>query len=194
MRTDIPGSYDKRGDAVPQIRSGRGQSARSEDMESSKEKFMRRALELAAECAALDEVPVGAVVVKDGEIIAESGNRKERDGNALRHAETVALSAAAEKVGNWWLEGCELFVTLEPCAMCAGAMINARIDRLYFGAYDEKAGAAGSKVNLFQKGLFNHTVEVEGGIMAEESAELLGKFFRAKREAARRARDCTESK
>lgn len=162
-------------------------------MEKSKEKFMKRALELAAECAELDEVPVGAVVVKDGEIVAESGNRKERDGNAVRHAEIVALSDAAERTGNWWLEGCELFVTLEPCAMCAGAMINARIAKLYFGAYDEKAGAAGSKVNLFEKGLFNHTVEVEGGIMEEESAELLGAFFRRKREEARKARDCAKS-
>ena len=116
------------------------------------EMFMNRALELAAECAAADEVPVGAVVVKDGHIIAEGGNFKERELNAVRHAEIVALERAAQAVGNWWLEDCDLYVTLEPCPMCAGAMINARIRRLVFGAYDPKTGAAGSKVDLFEKG------------------------------------------
>ena len=144
--------------------------------------FMARALEIAAECAERDEVPVGAVVVKNGEIIAEGGNRKESENNALRHAETVALSAAAEVVGNWWLENCDVYVTLEPCAMCAGAMINARIRSLYFGAYDEKTGAAGSRINLFEKGLFNHDIEVEGGHLREESARLLGEFFKKKRD------------
>ena len=145
------------------------------------EMFMNRALELAAECAAADEVPVGAVVVKDGHIIAEGGNFKERELNAVRHAEIVALERAAQAVGNWWLEDCDLYVTLEPCPMCAGAMINARIRRLVFGAYDPKTGAAGSKVDLFEKGLFNHDVEVTGGVLAERRAALLGDFFRKKR-------------
>lgn len=145
------------------------------------QKFMIRALELAKECASFDEVPVGAVVVKDGKIIAEGANFKERNNNAVCHAEIVALSAATAAVGNWWLENCDVYVTLEPCAMCAGAMINSRIRALYFGAYDEKTGACGSKVNLFEKGLFNHDVEVSGGHMKEECSALLSSFFKAKR-------------
>ena len=151
------------------------------------EKFMKRALQLAKECAAKDEVPVGAVVVNDGRIIAESGNLKERQGSAVCHAEIVALVKAAQAVGNWWLEGCEVYVTLEPCPMCAGAMINSRIDSLYFGAFDMKAGACGSKVDLLKEGLFNHTVNVSGGHMAEECAALLTEFFAAKRNAKRNA-------
>lgn len=145
------------------------------------QKFMIRALELAKECASFDEVPVGAVVVKDGKIIAEGANFKERNNNAVCHAEIVALSAATAAVDNWWLENCDVYVTLEPCAMCAGAMINSRIRALYFGAYDEKTGACGSKVNLFEKGLFNHDVEVSGGHMKEECSALLSSFFKAKR-------------
>ncbi len=148
------------------------------------QKFMERAIEIAKECAAADEVPVGAVVVKDGRAIAEGGNLKERQGNAVCHAEIVALSAAAKAVGNWWLEGCEVYVTLEPCPMCAGAMINARIDALYFGAYDKKAGACGSKVNLLEAGLFNHDIAVSGGHMQDECAALLGEFFAGKRKKA----------
>ena len=130
------------------------------------EKFMRRALELAAECAEADEVPVGAVVVKDGSIVAEGCNFKERENSAVRHAEIVALESAAKALGNWWLEDCDVYVTLEPCPMCAGAMINARVRRVVFGAYDPKTGAAGSRVDLFRKGLFNHDVEVTGGVPA----------------------------
>lgn len=145
------------------------------------EKYMLRAIELAKACAEQDEVPVGAVVVKSGSIIAESGNRKERDNDATHHAEMLALSSATEKENNWWLEDCDVYVTLEPCSMCAGAMINSRIRALYFGAYDEKTGACGSKVNLFEKGLFNHDVEVSGGYMKEECSALLSDFFKAKR-------------
>lgn len=146
-----------------------------------KTEFMRRAIELAKECALSDEVPVGAVVVKDGCVIAESGNRKERDGSAISHAEILALKKASEVVGNWWLEDCEVYVTLEPCAMCAMAMVHSRIKKLYFGAYDEKTGACGSKVNIFEKGLFNHDVEVEGGVLQEECGALLSSFFKNKR-------------
>ena len=143
--------------------------------------FMLRAMDLAKESASYDEVPVGVVIVKDGQIIAESGNRKERDNCAISHAEILALQKATEVVGNWWLEDCDVYVTLEPCAMCAMAMIHSRIRALYFGAYDEKTGAAGSRVNLFEKGLFNHDVEVEGGILKEECGALLSEFFRKKR-------------
>lgn len=145
------------------------------------EKFMTRAIELAKESASCDEVPVGAVVVKDGEIIAEGCNYKERSNNAVCHAEIVALSKATQAVGNWWLENCDVYVTLEPCPMCAGAMINSRIRALYFGAYDEKMGACGSKINLFEQGLFNHNVSVSGGYMQERCATLLSSFFKQKR-------------
>ena len=143
---------------------------------------MQRAIELAKECSQFDEVPIGAVVVKDGKIIAESGNRKERDNCAISHAEILAIQKATEVVGNWWLEDCDMYVTLEPCAMCAMAMINSRIRNLYFGAYDEKTGACGSKVNIFEKDLFNHNIEVQGGLLKEECGALLTAFFKNKRE------------
>ena len=151
--------------------------------EQTDERFMMRALELAAECAVYDEVPVGAVVVRDGQIVSEGCNFKERELNAVRHAEIVALERAAKALGNWWLEDCDVYVTLEPCPMCAGAMINARIRRLIFGAYDPKSGAAGSRTDLFAKGLFNHDIEVTGGVLADECGGLLSEFFRAKRES-----------
>ena len=144
--------------------------------------FMQRAIELAKECSQFDEVPIGAVVVKDGKIIAESGNRKERDNCAISHAEILAIQKATEVVGNWWLEDCDMYVTLEPCAMCAMAMINSRIRNLYFGAYDEKTGACGSKVNIFEKDLFNHNIDVQGGLLKEECGALLTAFFKNKRE------------
>ncbi len=149
------------------------------------EKFMREALCLAAECAAEDEVPVGCVVVRGDEIVAGSGNRKEREGSATRHAEMVALESAARALGNWWLEDCEVFVTLEPCPMCAHAMTLSRVKRVVFGAFDPKCGAAGSRVDLFAPGLFNHDIEVTGGVLREECADILGEFFRQKRKRAK---------
>lgn len=149
------------------------------------EKFMREALRFAAECAAEDEVPVGCVVVRGDEIVAGSGNRKEREGSATRHAEMVALESAARALGNWWLEDCEVFVTLEPCPMCAHAMTLSRVKRVVFGAFDPKSGAAGSRVNLFAPGLFNHDIEVTGGVLREECADILGEFFRQKRKRAK---------
>ncbi len=145
------------------------------------QEFMNRAIELAKESALFDEVPIGCVIVKNGQIVGESGNRKERENCATRHAEIVAIESATKTVGNWWLEDCDVYVTLEPCAMCAMAMINSRISKLYFGAYDAKTGACGSKVNLFEKGLFNHDVQVEGGFFERECASLLSSFFKAKR-------------
>lgn len=149
------------------------------------EKFMREALRFAAECAAEDEVPVGCVVVRGDEIVAGSGNRKEREGSATRHAEMVALESAARALGNWWLEDCEVFVTLEPCPMCAHAMTLSRVKRVVFGAFDPKSGAAGSRVDLFAPGLFNHDIEVTGGVLREECADILGEFFRQKRKRAK---------
>ena len=152
------------------------------------ERFMLRAIELAKECALLGEVPVGAVLVKNDAIIAESGNAKERENSALRHAEMIVLEKGTKAVNNWWLENCELYVTLEPCPMCAGAMINSRIRSLYFGAYDEKSGACGSKVNLLEKGLFNHNIEVSGGYLKDECGALLSDFFKARREEKNKAK------
>lgn len=149
------------------------------------EKFMREALRFATECAAEDEVPVGCVVVRGDEIVAGSGNRKEREGSATRHAEMVALESAARALGNWWLEDCEVFVTLEPCPMCAHAMTLSRVKRVVFGAFDPKCGAAGSRVDLFAPGLFNHDIEVTGGVLREECADILGEFFRQKRKRAK---------
>lgn len=149
------------------------------------EKFMKRAIELAKEAFRNDEVPIGAVIVKDGEIVGEGMNYKERKNNATRHAEMVAIDAATSEIGNWWLEDCEMYVTLEPCPMCAGAMINSRIKELYFGAYDEKCGAYVSKVNLFEEGLFNHDINVSGGYLKEECASLLSEFFSRKRKEKR---------
>jgi tRNA(adenine34) deaminase len=143
-------------------------------------RFMSEALRLAKLAAARDEVPVGAVIVKDGAVIASAYNQKEKKNCATRHAEMIAIEKAAKTTGNWWLEDCALYVTLEPCAMCAGAMILSRIDKLFFGAYDEKTGAAGSVVNLFSEKT-NHKVAVEGGIMREECAKLLSDYFKTKR-------------
>lgn len=147
----------------------------------TKEKFMRRALAAAKRAAAKGEVPVGAVIVKDGEVVATGCNMKERKNCALYHAETVAIARACKKLGNWYLDGCEMYVTLEPCAMCAGALINSRLDKLYFGAYDPKAGCCGSLENLVQDSRFNHTLSVEGGIMQKECAALLSGYFKQKR-------------
>ncbi len=151
------------------------------------QKFMQRAIQLAISATEHDEVPVGAVLVKNGEIIAESFNQKETNNDATDHAEMIALKMGAKVLGNWWLEDCTLYVTLEPCFMCAGAMLNARIKRLVFGAYDPKTGACGSKLNLFDKALNNHQIEVCGGVEAERCGQLLTDFFRAKRKNAGKA-------
>lgn len=142
---------------------------------------MLRAIELAKLATETDDVPVGCVIVKNGEIIAEASNMKEKENDATKHAEMVAISNATKVLNNWWLEDCEVFVTLEPCPMCAGAMINARIKALYFGAYDPKTGAAGSRVNLLKEDLFNHNIIVKGGIMQNECSSLLSEFFKKKR-------------
>ena len=134
--------------------------------------FMLAALELAREAKAEDEVPVGAVAVCRGEIVGRGRNRREKDKNALAHAEIEAINEACKNLGGWRLWECDLFVTLEPCPMCAGAIINARIRRLVFGAYDQKAGSCGSVVNLFDLP-YNHRPQVTGGFMQEACAEEL---------------------
>ena len=143
--------------------------------------FMQAALTEARLAAEGGEVPVGAVVVREGEILARGQNRVLRDFDPTAHAEIVAMRAAAAFVGNYRLPGCILYVTLEPCAMCAGAMIHARLDRLVFSAADPKAGAAGSVLAVLNHPQLNHKMLVEQGMLAEESAELLRGFFRERR-------------
>ena len=138
--------------------------------------FMKAALSLAREAGAAGEVPVGAGVVRNGEIVGTGRNRRELDKNALAHAEIEAIEAACRTLNGWRLWECEMFVTLEPCPMCAGAVINSRIKRLVYGAYDEKSGSCSSVINLFDLP-YNHRPEVIGGFMAEECAGELTSFF-----------------
>jgi len=145
---------------------------------------MERALEEARRCLDWDDVPVGAVVVLDGREIGSAGNERERQQDPTAHAEILALRRAAETVGTWRLDGATLYVTLEPCAMCAGAMVLARVERLVFGAADPKAGFAGSLGDLVRDPRLNHRLEVEGGVLADESGDLLRDFFRARRGGA----------
>lgn len=142
--------------------------------------FMKRALMRAKSAFRDEEAPIGAVIVRDGEIIATGRNMREMKSNALCHAEIIAINRACRKLGCWRLSECELYVTLEPCAMCAGAIINARIKRVVFGAFDPKAGSFGSVVNLNELP-YNHHPEVLGGVMAEECAEILSDFFKGLR-------------
>ena len=146
--------------------------------------FMREAISQARNAWALGEVPVGAVVVKDGEIIATGFNQPIGTHDPTAHAEIMALRAAAEILGNYRLPGCELYVTLEPCVMCSGAMMHARLARVVFGASDPKTGACGSVVNLFEQDKLNHHTEVLGGVLADECGALLKDFFAERRRAA----------
>lgn len=146
--------------------------------------FMKMALEAAERARDIGEVPVGAVIVRYGtDVISVESNLRETGKNALYHAEVRAIDSACKALGGWRLPQCTLYVTLEPCPMCAGAIINSRIDRVVFGAYDKRAGAMGSVFDINSFGL-NHTCEVEGGVMEEECALLLRDFFRKKRENA----------
>lgn len=142
---------------------------------------MRLALEQARRSEGWGDVPIGAVVARGDEVLAQAGNERERRGDPTAHAEILVLREAAERVGSWHLEGCTLFVTLEPCAMCAGAAVLARIDRLVVGAADPKAGFAGSLGDLVRDPRLNHRVEVTEGVLAVESAELLRGFFASRR-------------
>ena len=150
--------------------------------------FMRLALEQAQHAWDLGEVPVGAVVVKDGVVIARGYNQPIGKHDPTAHAEIVALRAAAEALGNYRLPGCELYVTLEPCVMCSGAMMHARLAKVVYGATDPKTGACGSVVDLFGQERLNHHTEVSGGVMADACGAMLKSFFAARRAAAAAAR------
>jgi tRNA(adenine34) deaminase len=149
--------------------------------EPDDERVMRLALAEARTCLEHGDVPIGAVVTKGGEVLAAAGNGREVETDPTAHAEILALRGAAEALGSWRLEGCTLTVTLEPCAMCAGAAVLSRLDRVVFGAPDPKAGFAGSLGNLLQDPRLNHEVAVTGGVLADECGDLLRSFFRDRR-------------
>lgn len=150
-------------------------------MEEKRESFFMRIAIKEAKKSLPEDVPVGAIVVREGEIISRGHNQKERKKDPTLHAEIVALRGAAKKLGSWYLSDCILFVTLEPCPMCAGALIQARIKEVIFGAFDPKGGALGSVVHLSREGLFNHRFPVKGGVEAEACGKLLSDFFKARR-------------
>ena len=141
-------------------------------------KFMKEALKEAKKSYQKDEIPVGAVIVKDGKIIARGHNIKETKTDPTKHAEIIAIQKASKKLQTWRLSGCIMYVTLEPCSMCAGSLIQARIDKVVIGTMDEKTGACGSVLNLLADYKFNHTVKIETGIMQEECKKILQQFFK----------------
>ncbi|MBQ8762199.1 MAG: tRNA adenosine(34) deaminase TadA [Clostridia bacterium] len=145
------------------------------------EKFMKIAYLEAEKARQEDEVPVGAVIVQDGKVLAKGHNKKNTKQNTIWHAEMVVIDKAQKKLKNWHLDGCELYVTLEPCPMCAGACINSRVKKIVFGAYDPKAGCCGSLYNLAEDKRFNHRPEVVGGVMEKQCANILTEYFKTKR-------------
>jgi tRNA(adenine34) deaminase len=153
----------------------------------SDEDFMREALDLARRAAEAGEVPVGAVLVRDGAIVGRGYNQPVSGKDPTAHAEVVALRDAAERIGNYRLGECEMFVTLEPCAMCAGAIMHARLSRVVYGAADPKSGACGSVVDLFAEDRLNHHTTIVGGVMAEEAGAMLRDFFAVRRKVPRHA-------
>lgn len=148
--------------------------------------LMEIALQEARLAAEEGEVPVGAVIAKDGEVVAQAHNRRETDKNATAHAELLAIDLACKKLKGWRLWQCDLYVTLEPCPMCAGAIVNSRIQNVYFGAFDDKAGCCGSVVNLFDLP-FNHKPNIHSGLLQQESKELLQSFFQSLREKRKKS-------
>ena len=149
-----------------------------EEEKMSKEKFMKEALKEAKKAYEKEEVPVGAIIVKDGKIIARAHNLKETKRSSICHAEILAIEKACKKLGAWRLTDCDMYVTLEPCAMCTGALINSRIRKLYIGTNDEKTGACGSKINILEDVFFNHKIEIERGILQKECETILKDFFK----------------
>ena len=146
------------------------------------EKFMKEALRQAKKAAEIDEVPIGCVIVYEGKIIARGYNQRNKKGSTLAHAEILAIQKASKALGDWRLEGCTMYVTLEPCPMCAGAIVQARMDKVVIGAMISKAGCAGSVTNLLQMEGFNHRVVIEQGALGDTCSSMLSDFFRALRE------------
>ena len=146
------------------------------------ERYMKEAIKQAKKAYALDEVPIGCVIVQDNKIIARGYNRRNTDKNALAHAEISAIKKASKKTGDWRLEDCTMYVTLEPCQMCAGAIVQSRMKKVVIGAMNPKAGCAGSVINILQMKQFNHQAEIENGILEKECADMLSTFFKELRE------------
>jgi len=144
---------------------------------TTEEKYMRQALKQAKKAYALGEVPIGCVVVYENKIIGRGYNRRNTDKNTLSHAEITAINKASKKIGDWRLEGCTLYVTLEPCQMCAGACVQARVDRVVIGSMSPKSGCAGSVLNILQMEQFNHQVEIMSGVLEQECSSMLSEFF-----------------
>ena len=142
------------------------------------EKYMLLALKEAQKAYSKEEVPIGAIIVKNGEIIARAHNLRETKKQAIAHAEILAIQKACKKMDAWRLEDCDMYVTLEPCPMCAGAIMNARIKNVYIGAREPRSGAAGSKINLFEDGVYNHKVNYQFGIMEEKCQKIMKNFFK----------------
>lgn len=153
------------------------------------EKYMKAAITQAKKAAALNEVPIGCVIVQDGKIIARGYNRRNTDKNTLAHAELAAIRKASKKTGDWRLEDCTMYVTLEPCQMCAGAIVQSRLKRVVIATMNPKAGCAGSVLNLLQMEAFNHQVEITRGVREEECAALLSDFFRKLRQKKKTAKE-----
>ena len=149
-----------------------------EQIRKKREKYMREAIRQARKAEALMEVPIGCVIVRDDQIIARGYNRRNTDKNTLSHAELNAIRKAARKLGDWRLEGCTMYVTLEPCQMCAGALVQSRIDRVVIGAPSFKSGCGGTLLNILQNSEFNHQVAVDKGLMQEECTQILQRFFK----------------
>ena len=161
---------------------------------TEEERYMKEAIRQAHKAWKLGEVPIGCVIVRDGKIIARGYNRRNTDKNTLAHAELQAIRKASRAAGDWRLEDCTIYVTLEPCQMCAGAIVQARIPRLVIGSRTPKAGCAGSVLNLLQVPAFNHQVEITEGVLEEECSLMLTNFFRDLREKKKEARNHTEDK
>lgn len=151
------------------------------------EKFMKEAIRQAKKAEKIDEVPIGCVIVYEDKIIARGYNRRNTDKNTLAHAELSAIKKASKKLGDWRLEGCTMYVTLEPCQMCAGAIVQARIDKVVIGCMNPKAGCAGSVLNLLQISAFNHQAELECGVLEAECSLLLSDFFKKLRKRKRKS-------
>ena len=161
---------------------------------TEEERYMKEAIRQAHKAWKLGEVPIGCVIVRDGKIIARGYSRRNTDKNTLAHAELQAIRKASRAAGDWRLEDCTIYVTLEPCQMCAGAIVQARIPRLVIGSRNPKAGCAGSVLNLLQVPAFNHQVEITEGVLEEECSLMLTNFFRDLREKKKEARNHTEDK
>jgi tRNA(adenine34) deaminase len=160
---------------------GQANQDRTVDITADDLRFMRLALEEADAAANDGEVPIGAVVVCDGQVVSRAHNRREQDADPAAHAEFLAMEEAARALGRWRLSGCTVYVTLEPCLMCAGLMVNARVDRCVYGAPDPKGGALGTLFDVSRDARLNHAFEVTSGVLADEAAERLRSFFRAQR-------------